>query len=149
MMAWRDIAASGSPLRRKYDQIAADLGRYLQENRPQWPDLPRDIRALLEHIHENAFEPALTAQSAKASLGLRNHNVSTHFRHVIGLSIREYIESLRLEAADRLLRVEDLEVYLVAMAVGYDHTETFCRAFQRRFGVTPSERRPAQVPGGD
>ena len=57
----------------------------------------------------------------------------------MGRGIREYIETLRLYAASRLLRDRRFEIYLIAMAVGYEHQETFCRAFRRHFGYPPSD----------
>lgn len=62
------------------------------------------------------------------------------FRRHVGLGLRDYVEHLRLEAADRLLRSGGYPVYLVALSVGYSHQETFCRAFARRFHCNPSDR---------
>ena len=59
----------------------------------------------------------------------------------IAIHLQRFQRESRLDAAERLLRCEELEVYLVAMAVGYDHQETFYRAYQRRFARTPSRGR--------
>ena len=128
-------------LREKYERIRAGLERFQQENRPDASALPREVREVLGYIHDHLFDPALNVAMARAGCGLRDNNVSTRFRKAVGLGIREYIEALRMQAAGRLLEDAGLEIYLVAMAVGYDHQETFCRAFQRQFGDSPSQAR--------
>ena len=125
----------------KQERIARELERFQAEARPETQGMTREIADVLQSIHDNLFDPRLNVASVKEWCAIRNNNISSRFRWTVGLGIREYIERLRLEAASRLLREGDLEVYLVAMAVGYDHQETFCRAFQRRLGRPPSEYR--------
>ena len=131
----------------KQARIDGELDRFRDEVHPDLSSLPREIAEILRFVHNHLFDSALNVAAARRSCGLRNNNVSTAFRVAMGLGLREYIETLRLRAAERLLRVADLEVYLVAMAVGYDHQETFCRAFQRQLGHTPSEHRLAARSG--
>ena len=125
----------------KQARIARELERFQAEARPETEGMAREVADILRSIHDNLFDPRLNVASVKEWCAIRNNNISSRFRWAVGLGIREYIERLRLEAAAQLLREEDLEVYLVAMAVGYDHQETFCRAFQRRLGRPPSEYR--------
>lgn len=131
----------------KQARIDRELDRFLDEVHPDLSSLPREIAEILRFVHSHLFDSALNVAAARRSCGLRNNNVSTAFRIVVGMGLREYIEMLRLRAAERLLWAGDLEVYLVAMAVGYDHQETFCRAFQRQFDHTPSEHRLAARAG--
>ena len=70
---------------------------------------------------------------------IRNHNVHSQFKMSLGVSMREYIERARVDAAKQLLRDPEVYVYEVADAVGYAHAETFSRAFHRQVGCTPGE----------
>jgi len=124
-------------LTEKQDQMRRELDFLLQEF-PGVARLPRDIAAILEFIHAHVFESSLNVNTVKQGCRIKNNNISTRFRIVLGLGIREYIEALRLNAASRLLQGQRFEIYLVAMAVGYEHQETFCRAFRRHFGRPPS-----------
>ena len=139
-MTWRS-AMRDTRMTEKYERIAVHLQRFQRESRPDAAGLPREVQDILDYVHSHLFEPGLNVNTVKVQCGIRNNNISTRFRHTVGLGIREYIEALRLDAAERLLRCEELEVYLVAMAVGYDHQETFYRAYQRRFARTPSRGR--------
>jgi len=101
------------------------------------PGLPVQVSRALIYVHRHAFEPGLNAAAVRAGCGMRNHNLTTLFRRALGATLRDYIEGIRLEAAERLLRTVPAEAFLIAAAVGYDSYETFCRAFRRRFGCTP------------
>ncbi|MGB3543990.1 helix-turn-helix transcriptional regulator [Rubrivirga sp.] len=63
------------------------------------------------------------------------------FERATGKSVRNYIEDARLLTAMGLLQELDVEIYLIADSVGYEHYETFCRAFKRVVGLAPSEFR--------
>lgn len=124
-------------LAEKQDQMRRELD-FLLQKLPQAACLPRDVAAVLEFIHAHVFESSLNVNTVKQGCRIKNNNISTRFRIVLGLGIREYIETLRLCAALRLLQDQRFEVYLIAMAVGYEHQETFSRAFRRHFGYPPS-----------
>src|SRR5215208_1276635 len=117
-------------LTEKHDQLRRELDFFRQEL-PQAACLPRDVTAVLEFIHTHVFESSLNVNTVKHGCRLKNNNISTRFRIGVGLGIREYIEDLRLYAASRLVQDQRFEIYLIAMAVGYEHQETFCRAFRR------------------
>jgi AraC family transcriptional regulator len=61
-------------------------------------------------------------------------------------TLRDYTERLRLDrAAASLINGADT-VLSVALASGFSNHETFCRAFQRRFGMTPTAYRRRGLP---
>lgn len=64
------------------------------------------------------------------------------FRSRIKKSFAQYLEDLRLEKARQLLeggRITSMNV--IAERCGYSNTQTFRRAFKKRYGITPSEFR--------
>jgi two-component system response regulator YesN len=69
----------------------------------------------------------------------------SHLRHVFkartGMTFCDYLSSLRLDAAARLLEDPDLKIQDVARMVGYAEQRYFASCFKKRFGMTPSERR--------
>lgn len=147
-MIAQSVAGKGFRRPDKYERIERTLQDFLDGSRPREGELPREVEEIVRYIHDHLFDSSLNVNLIKVRCRLRNNNVSTRFRKIVGIGIREYIEKLRLEAAGSLLGERDLEVYLVAMAVGYQHQETFCRAFQRYFGYTPSERRLLALAAG-
>ena len=119
-------------------RVNAELETFQAEIEPQGPWLPLEAQGMLECIHENLFDPELSVKTLRARCGLRDNNVSSRFRWVTGKTIREYIESLRMEAASFLLRRCDCAVFDVALSVGYNHPQTFYRAFEKTFDCTPA-----------
>lgn len=128
-------------LNNKQGWIQTELKRFLAERRPCLDGLPPTVAVVVTSIHDRLFETDLSAKTLRRDHAIGNNNFGTHFRNTVGLGMREYIESLRLAAAGRLLRNPELEIYLVSMSVGYSHPETFCRAFQRVLGRTPMQER--------
>jgi AraC-like DNA-binding protein len=139
-------AARGLAFRDQKDRIAAALLRFKAGIPPPPASAPAEVGHAVADIHRHLFDPALDVTAVRRRCGLRNNNISTRFRSALGEGIREYIERLRLEAACELLAAGDLEIFLIALAVGYNHQETFCRAFQRHFGFAPSAA-PAEKHG--
>jgi AraC-like DNA-binding protein len=131
----------GLELADKQDRIGEELKCFREKIPPPPQEFPWEARVVLSYIHEHLFDPSLNVAAVRRDCRLRNNNISTRFRCLVGIGLKEYIEARRLQAAHRLLCHADLEVYLIAMSVGYDHQETFFRAFQRRTGCTPSEWR--------
>lgn len=110
--------------------------------------LPADIERLVACIEANPFDPELNAEVVKRRCGLRDHNASSRFRYYVGVSIRDYLEAGRLEAACRLLKESRVTVLEVALSVGYNSVQTFYGAFRRRYACTPAAYRRDQVPRG-
>jgi AraC-like DNA-binding protein len=138
-------SAGPSDLLSKQQEITRELSRF-RARALEPADTPSAVREVLRFIHEHLFEPSLNVKTVRISCKLRNHNISTQFRRTVGIGIREYIEALRMDAARCLLLNQALEIYLVAVAIGYDCQETFCRAFQRHCGCTASAYRRRPLP---
>ena len=130
-----------TPLAAKQTRIVDELQEFLREAHPDTKNVSEEVARILEFVHQHIFDPDMNVGHVKTNCGIRNNNISTRFRAATGLTIREYIEHLRLRAARRLLNGPKTEIYLIALAVGYHHLETFYRAFRRVFGCTPLEYR--------
>ena len=137
------LKQSMSNLQAKQAKIGMELANFRQEMKGDLPTLPKSLVDVVKYIQQHLFDTELNVNTIKRECRLRDHNFSIRFRSVLGVSPREYIELMRMAAADRLLRDGEYEVYLVAMSVGYCHQETFFRAFQRHFGCPPSQRHSA------
>lgn len=122
-------------------QVQATLEIFRLEHRYKDNDLPRIVSEIIDYINEVIFDPRLNVKFLKSQCRIRDHNFSSRFRYIMGVTIKGYIEELRLEAAELLLREIAISVFDVASSVGYYHPQTFYRAFERRFHCTPAEYR--------
>lgn len=121
--------------------IAAELehfkARVLPPDGASW-----HVQWLLVAIRDELFSPSLNVRSPTARCHTRDHNVSSRFKVEMGVGIKHYIESLRMEAARQLLAHGRFSAVEVAHAVGYSHLQTFYGAFRRHFECTPGDCRP-------
>jgi AraC-like DNA-binding protein len=125
----------------RHIRVQSLLQDFLHKHRPPNDDLPREIREVLSHIHQNLFDLQLNVRHLKSSCRIRDNNVSSRFRCMMGMTIKQYVETLRMEAASRLLRKEEIGIFDVAFSVGYYNLQTFYRAFERYYGCTPASYR--------
>ncbi len=125
--------------------LAAPLREHLRSleeaRRADWHRYPAQVSRAAAYIHSHLFDRGLNAAGVRSGCGVRNHNLTTQFHRVVGVTLRDYIETLRLHVAAHLLCTVPTEAFWIAEAVGYESYETFCRAFRRHFHCTPSEFR--------
>lgn len=70
--------------------------------------------------------------------------ISAVFSKACGMSLKEYITSLRMEEAKKLLRSTSIPISEVALKSGYQDTKYFSRTFMKSTGTSPREYRNAQ-----
>lgn len=59
------------------------------------------------------------------------------FKHHTGLCMGEWLNERRLQKAAQLLSSSFMSVKEIAHTVGYEHSSSFIRAFERRFSQAP------------
>ncbi|MDO4293910.1 MAG: AraC family transcriptional regulator [Eubacteriales bacterium] len=67
--------------------------------------------------------------------------ISRRFRQEVGLTVREYVQKVRVEKSCSLLADSDLRIFEVAQAVGYEDIKFFNQVFKRLMQVSPREYR--------
>ena len=95
-----------------------------------------------------AGDHSVTALAARAKVSPRH--LSRLFRAELGVSPREYVAGVRVDAAIRLLH-EGRSVTACAQRVGIGSPETLRRAFLARTGISPrahQQRFRTSIPGG-
>lgn len=107
--------------------------------------LSAPVQQMVSAIHADPFDPLLNVQAIKTRCRILDNNVSSRFRREVGLSVKDYIDRLRLETARLLLRDPRATVFDVCQSVGYYHPQTFYRAFHRSFRCTPGNLRVEHV----
>jgi len=103
-------------------------------------DWAQDIQHALAYIEENLTEELEIGEIARRAC------VSPFYFHRIftalcGVSVGEYIRNRRLTLAGEALIATRDRVIDIAYRYGYDSPDSFCRAFQRFHGVSPSAAR--------
>ena len=91
-------------------------------------------------LADNFADPP-SLQDLAREVGMSRTALCTGFRQILGQSVFDYIEDLRMQQALVLLNDHTSTVTEIAHAVGYNHSSSFSVAVHRRFGATPSELR--------
>ncbi|RSS93330.1 helix-turn-helix domain-containing protein [Streptomyces sp. WAC05292] len=96
-----------------------------------------DLRAWIgEHLTED-----LSAQALAGRLHVSVRHFSRLFLRRTGITPAAYVESVRLEAARRLLQDSSRGLAEIAALSGLGSVESLHRSFRRRLGTTPAEYR--------
>ena len=111
--------------------------RTFKAERERPSDAPCSVRRATAYIHDWLFDADLTVTRVRRALDISDAAFSARFRHHHGHTPARYIRRLRVRAAKRLFRHEDLRVADIAFHVGYEHY----RIFKRVTGRSPSEFR--------
>ncbi len=84
-------------------------------------------------------ELSVEALASRANLSVRHF--ARAFKNEFGTTPASFVEELRLGLASERLSARRVTVKAVARSVGYASDDVFTRAFERRFGVSPTAYR--------
>ena|SRR5215469_4407358 len=84
---------------------------------------------------------SLTIESIAERVNLSPRHFTRKFKNLFGVTPADFVEELRLDEARWLLVNAADPIAKVAQNVGYSSDDTFRRAFERRFGVAPTDYR--------
>ncbi len=76
-----------------------------------------------------------------SELRISPNYLCTLFHKVTGVSVKQFIDTSRMEKATYLLETENCLVCEVAMRVGFTSVSYFCKVFKKRYGETPHQYR--------
>lgn len=98
--------------------------------------IEKSLLFLREHYHSDLTVDDIAKQAAVSA-----SHFSRIFRKAVGASPYEYLITLRLNQAKKLLRQTDLSIDAIAEKTGFHSTANFTALFHRRVGVSPSKFR--------
>lgn len=127
-----------------------DLGKQLKEYYSRKVTLqptnieitPYDEKFLhkaMSYIEANLLNPDLTTESLGLELGMSHSTLFRKIKALTGLSISEFIRSIRLKRAAQLLESSHLTVAEAAFQTGFSELKYFRMYFKKQFGCLPSQ----------
>lgn len=124
-------------LRRAKDML--DERSILQRQTPRaWS---RDVvGAAVVEIHNDCGKK-LTAEALAKSLYISVSKLNQLFRDKFNMSVKEYINDVRMERAKFLLERTDKRVYEIALEVGFQDIDYFTQMFKKKTGCAPGQYR--------
>ena len=71
--------------------------------------------------------------------------LSIFFKEQMGTNFSAYVDVMRMEHSIHLLRETNLSITEISDRVGYNSSNSFCRAFKRIFDISPGQYRRNQA----
>ena len=99
------------------------------------------IENIKTYISENYHNPDLSLSLIAEHFNINPSYLSSYFKKSTGENFVNYVNTLRLENACRLLEEDDLQVNDIAYQVGYSSSSIFITNFKKMYGVTPGAYR--------
>jgi len=97
------------------------------------------IDKFVEIVESNIDNNDFAVEQLSIELNIGRTNLYKKIKSLTGLSIGEFIRSLRLKMAAKILLSEDVTISEVIYRVGINSNSYFTKSFKAQFGVTPSE----------
>lgn len=93
---------------------------------------------IVEFINEHYTED-ICAKSLSQLFGYNETYFCRRFRTATGINLMKYIQILRMELAQKLLRTTDETITQIALKCGFTDISYFSNCFKKQIGTTPTE----------
>lgn len=99
------------------------------------------IEKAKQYIKENYSDYDVSVEKLCSELHVSPTYFSTIFKRETEMNFVNYLTTVRLEQAVKLLNTTDDKTYMIADKVGYPEANYFSYVFKKKFGVSPSKYR--------
>src|SRR5699024_2116060 len=99
------------------------------------------VTDIIQYIQENYQSPDLSLQSIAEVFYISPYYLSSIFKNATGFTYTEFLNHLRIQKAQNILRESDMKVIDIAGKVGFNSLTHFGRVFKENTNYTPSAYR--------
>lgn len=110
-------------------------------------DVDNYVLHMMNYIHNHIEEP-VTVQDIADYVNLTRCYATTIFTKQTGISPKDYIQNCRLTKARHMLESSSLTIAGIAYSCGFKQSESFIKAFRKRYNISPSEYRKCFIKHG-
>jgi AraC family transcriptional regulator, arabinose operon regulatory protein len=96
------------------------------------------IRRVLQSVQG---DPSKTVLELARALNLSASRLGHLFRAQVGTDLNSFLRQARLERAAKLLRQTEMSIKEIAATIGYRHSSSFDRGFEKKFDLAPADYR--------
>ncbi len=104
-------------------------------------NMPQLIKTGTELIRSRIFSAPLSVDEVARECGVTPAHLIRSFRRYLGMTPKQYMDSLRVEMACDLLKYTEKSMEAIAAESGFTEARQMRRVFSETVGVTPSEYR--------
>jgi AraC-like DNA-binding protein len=96
--------------------------------------------SILAFVERNYMHD-ISIQHIAETCSCSKSTISHLFKEYTGSSVKKYINTLRLNQAEKLIKASDLPISNIALLCGFASINYFSSAFKNEFGISPTEYR--------
>jgi len=96
------------------------------------------LEKVIQIVNDHMEDPDFGVEKLSRKVAMSAPVLYKKIKAVSNMSVNDFVKSLRLKKAARLLLETDLTVYEVAYSVGYNDRKYFSKEFKKQFGTLPS-----------
>ncbi|MCP4376858.1 MAG: AraC family transcriptional regulator [bacterium] len=97
------------------------------------------VQSYIEDHIEDHFEDAISLAGLSEMVHLSESRFKMRFKKEVGVPPADYINSRRIERAEKLLVATSAKITDVAMHLGFSSSQYFATVFKRYTGITPAQ----------
>lgn len=113
---------------------------FLESNTASVADVDREFLAKTVRLIEESFnDESFKVSELATSLNMSVSQFNRKLHGLAGQSPVQFIISVRLQRASKMLKVSDKTISEIAYEVGYSDQAYFSRVFKKEYGISPSE----------
>ncbi|WP_058306242.1 GH39 family glycosyl hydrolase [Gracilibacillus massiliensis] len=99
------------------------------------------LAEILHYMNEHSLEIHFGLQDIAKKFSLNPHYLSRYFKSNVGVSLKKYLDNMRLNKSLFTLRTTDETVTEIALKFGFPDSKAYYRVFKDVLGVTPMQYR--------
>lgn len=131
----RNLLASREAMRQKFSQVLT-----LQPSNVIVDTYDETfLNKIIQIIEDNITDPDFGVPVLSSEAGMSQPVLYKKIRALTGLSVNNFVKSIRLKKAAQLLEQNRFTVYEVAYAIGFSDRKYFSKEFRKQFGQSPTE----------
>lgn len=131
----RNLIRSANALKEKFSKQVMLMPRNVEIEHPEEKFLNKLVQIVEEHMEDSDFNVSTLVDK----IGMSQTVLYKKIKALTGLTITDFIKSLRLKRAAQLLEQRKLNISEVAYSVGFNDRKYFSKEFKKQFGKSPSE----------
>lgn len=125
-------------MKERFRELTEEICRKVVERQKETSQDQTLSRKIQEYIQENYQDPDLNISITSQHFDLTPAYLSSIYKKQTGKSLLEYINTVRLAAAEQFLE-QGYSVVEVAAMAGFRDSSTFIRVFKKKKGMTPGQ----------
>ena len=98
------------------------------------------IEEILSYIDSNS-EYDLRVSDIAEKCNMSYSYFAKSFKEIYGQSCKEYIETIRLNKAEKLLKFTDMDIAQISQETGFSDSSHLIKCFRNKYNITPKQFR--------